>query len=140
MEMQPKKLPQGILVADLQYPRRGQHADKVRWEDRSFELWYVPSFGWCIPTLQIRGVSRRSTQTTPRTYAVTVNEGKVVRIGLGPHVTLRHTVHVRKNRVAALKRYIELRNGGAVKANTIRDQISSRRAQTILRRGDIYGF
>jgi hypothetical protein len=100
-----------------------------------FDLWYVANFGWVIPTLTIKNVSRHDTRhSQQRTYAVTL-DGKVVRVGFGPHVTHQVTVHGRKSRAAVLAKFIELRTKGEADAGQIRDRISTRRAQTALRRG-----
>jgi hypothetical protein len=98
-----------------------------------FELWYVRAFGWCVPTLLIRQPGRRSSQTSARTYATTL-DGKPVRIGLGPHVEVTCTVHVREGSRKRLQSYLDLQRNGAVTANEIRDRISTRRAQSALRR------
>lgn len=125
----PARLPAGLLAKDLRWP--------ALWRDRAhkadFDLWYVTGFGWCIPTLLIRGAPRH-TALTARTYAVRVDNGNIVRIGLGPHVTFRCTVYARKSRLPALRKYVELRDTGAGKAGMIRDRISSRRAQSEARR------
>jgi hypothetical protein len=92
-------------------------------------------FGWVVPTLVIRQPGRRSSLSAqaPRTYATTL-DGKPCRVGLGPHVEARVTVYVREGRKAALQRYVDLQRSGAVQAHEIRDRISTRRAQSALRR------
>jgi hypothetical protein len=130
-------LPKGILVSDLKYPdysKRDKRPKDIPYEDTYFELYFVPGFNWCIPTLLIRNPGRRSSQTTARTYAVTVDTQKLVRIGLGPHVTEKHTVYLRQSRIKDLMPYIELRRKGAAQANQVRDRISTRRM-----RRDIFG-
>ncbi len=62
-------------------------------------------------------------------YGVTVKDGRVVRCGNGPHVTREITVHLTKDNVGRLARYVELWKTGMAEANGIRDRISSRRAQ-----------
>lgn len=127
-----ESLPKGILQSDLKSPRR--------WRDLAdgpsdFELWFTPGFGWCIPTLGITsGQHRYREPGIPRTYAVRVSDGGTVRIGAGPHVTARLRVYVRKTRLAALQRFLDLRQQGAVRAHTIRDRISTRRAVGQFRR------
>jgi hypothetical protein len=128
-------LPKGITEKDLKYPERHDFPENFQYEDRSFELWFCGSFGWCIPTLQIRGAGRRM-GVAPRTYAVSVDTKKVCRIGLGPHVLKRVTVYVRKSRLEVLKPFLDLRREGAIAANNVRDRISTRRAQSAMRRGD----
>lgn len=44
-----------------------------------FDIWYTERFGWCIPTLGIRGISRRGRGagiTTARTYAIAIKDGQ----------------------------------------------------------------
>jgi hypothetical protein len=105
----------------------------------------VERFGWCIPTLLIRKASRGygyGSQQPNRTYAVSIESGSVCRIGLGPHVKHRLRVWVRKGRTEALKPLLDLLLQGQENAGIIRDRISSRRAQTALRRGfgNYYGW
>lgn len=79
-----RKLPDGMVVGDLKYPKKmyrdpyGQSSDPF---NGYFELWYTERFGWVIPTLGIggRGPGRR-------TYAIIVDNGKVCCVGHGPHV------------------------------------------------------
>jgi hypothetical protein len=127
-------LPKGIEKSDLHVPADYKSYDKVPYEQRSFELWHVTRFGWCIPTLLI-GRARRA-NSTDRTYAVTVEGGQVVRVGRGPHVTATHVVHVTNARHAALKSFLTLREKGQGDAGQIRDRISSRRAQGQLMRAE----
>ncbi len=98
-----------------------------------FEMWFVPSFGWVIPTLLISsGSTRRRVRagmaSADRTYAATLH-GRVVRVGLGPHVKAQIVVFVRKSRLAVLRRFLLARASGAEQANVVRDRISSRRAE-----------
>ena len=123
-------LPKGILASDLKFPSYTEQQN-VPWESRSFELWFVASFGWCIPTLLI-GKSRRS-NNPDRTYATTL-DGKTVRVGKGPHVTETLTVYVRDKSLDRLQTFIDMRTQGQGKAGEIRDRISSRRAQGVLER------
>ena len=140
-------LPKGILAGDLQYPSY-EKREGVVWEEREFELWFTTGFGWCIPTLHIANQSRRSRNAGvpnygERTYAIVVATKTGARIGMGPHVTERLTVYVTKDRYEALKPYLELRQQGAVMANTTRDHISTRRMATQMRRsggGGIFGW
>ena len=135
-------LPDAVKVTDLSYPSwkaKGgakHYSDPSTHQSADFELWYSTGFGWCIPTLSI-GTSRRANQGHSggeRTYAVRVSTGETVRIGNGPHVTARVKVYVRVNRVEKLRALFELQNSGAERANTIRDRISTRRAQGAMRR------
>ena len=81
--------------------------------------------------------AKRSSNVKDRTYAVTL-EGQPVRIGKGPHILRTVTVYVRKNRVEALQKYLDLKNNGEVKAGEIRDSISTRRARTEMRRNSLF--
>lgn len=139
-----KDLPKGINATDIKEPSWRTHR-KVMADARElgldsvyaqFDIWYSESFGWCIPTLLITR-SRRANQSYSggeRTYAVRIDTGSTVRIGNGPHIKARHTVYIRKTRVAALQKFIALIASGGAKANEIRDSISTRRAQTAARR------
>jgi len=132
-------LPAGILERDLEYPdykSKDRFPTDLPYEDKQFEMWFVPGFGWCIPTLQISNAGRN--HSTRRTYAVILDTGKVCRIGHGPHVSKTITVYVRKSRLEALQKFLDLKNKGSVDANTIRDRISTRRAQTALRRSGLF--
>ena len=132
-------LPKGILVSDLSYPK--DYNDNTY---ETFDLWFVPSLGgWVIPSLLISKTSRRVRQMhgaglTDRYYAIGVN-GKLCRVGRGPHVTETHTVYVRKSRLSALQSFLDLREKGAGDAGMVRDRISTRRAQTQMRRSQ-WGF
>ena len=144
-------LPAGIQKTDLTYPSYKSKDGLVRTYDygkgkpveavaSSFELWHTTGFGWCIPTLHIANPSRRARQygATPqdaRTYAVTL-DGKTVRIGMGPHVQERVTVYVRRSRLGELQKFLDLLVSGQASAQTVRDRISSRRAQGVLNRAE----
>lgn len=142
-------LPDGVVPADLRRPswelrknspERQATAPRDGYEQPvEFELWHAAAFGWCIPTLLIAKAGSRRAGAADRTYAARVDDGSVVRIGFGPHVTARHTVYVRVSRVEALRKFIDLQHAGAVDANTIRDRISSRRAQSASRRSGGWG-
>jgi hypothetical protein len=129
-------LPKGILTSDLQRPSYDAK-DKLVTDYAanfygSFELWHTTGFGWCIPTLLISSNSHRVARSgSERTYAARVSDGATVRIGMGPHVTERVTVYVRTSRLAALQPFLDAQNAGAGKAGTIRDRISSRRAEGV---------
>lgn len=121
------KLPKGIVAADLKYPDY-KAVEGVDYENRSFELWHTTGFGWCIPTLRIGNARRSGPQYAARTYATTL-DGTVVRIGRGPHVTDTLTVYTTRATLKRLQPFLDLRHKGAMSAGTIRDRISSRRAQ-----------
>ena len=133
-------LPDGILPSDLSVPK-GKNGfsdyEKLARHDMGgiiqFSLWHTMVFGWCIPTLHISNHGRNR-GATERTYAVRISDGAVVRIGGGPHVTERHEVYVRKTRQEALQKYVEMQTQGELAANTVRDRISTRRAQGTINR------
>jgi hypothetical protein len=121
-------LPPGIVATDLKYPAYDSPDRIVRdaGDQGQLRFYNTVGFGWCIATLNIsRGRNGRS----ERTYAVRCSDGAGVRIGNGPHVTQQVTVYVRQSRMKALEKYIAQYNSGAIKANTTRDRLSSRRAQ-----------
>jgi hypothetical protein len=68
-----------------------------------------------------------------RFYATALN-GKIYRVGRGPHVLSTTTVYVKKSRENALQKFLDLMDKGNADANMIRDRISSRRAQGALHR------
>lgn len=131
-------LPTGITKSDLTYPKNAykmQARSPVNdgyggsyEQPMEFRLWFVESFGWCIPTLRIAksGRANQSHSGGERTYAVTM-DGDTVRIGNGPHVKATHTVYIKKTRLAKLQKYWDLKGKGEVDANMIRDRRSSRR-------------
>jgi len=125
------ELPPGVMPEDLKYPTDYLDCDRNAGDHGQLTFYNTVGFGWCIATLLINR-SRRG--TSDRTYAVRVSDGAGVRIGVGPHVKSTVTVILRKSRIAALQKYIDLYNAGAIKANTTRDRISSRRAEGVERR------
>jgi hypothetical protein len=127
------KLPAGIKVSDLKYPdyQKDPMVDE-------FELWHSARFGWCIPTLMIRGAGRRQAASTDRrSYAIAVDTSQLCSIGLGPHITKTVTVFISKSRQDALQKFLDLRLQGLESAESIRDRISTRRSNTILRRAGL---
>jgi hypothetical protein len=130
------KLPTGILDTDLDYPAYADNSYE------SFELWDVQNVGWVIPSLLISRAGRRQRATTPgvsdRYYAAGL-DGKVWRVGRGPHVKRTVAVYVKKSRLTALQPFLTLRDKGSADANVIRDRISTRRARTALARSS-WGF
>lgn len=133
-------LPAGVLASDLEMPdwkARDRDEGKRIDYDASFDLWYVASFGWVIPTLSIAKGGQR-------TYAVAIGEGGLrpatrgatCRVGMGPHVLEQVHVYAKKARVAVLQPFNELRTQGQANAGTTRDRISSRRAQGALMRAE----
>lgn len=136
------KLPEGVIAADLKYPsfKSGGYKLLARLETggvAQIEMWNVVDRGWCIKTLPI-STSRRVNQgysSGERTYGVAISDGKVVTMGNGPHVTGQIIVYVKTSRLSALQKYLDLLKKGSEEANTIRDRISTRRSQGVLRRG-----
>lgn len=124
-------LPAGIKETDLTYSWRSK--DKL--VDR-FDMYYTERFGWVIPTLFIR--KTRRADRADRTYATTL-DGKQCTVGLGPHVLRQVSVYVTEKRSKALQPFLDLKQKGAVDSNSIRDRISTRRAQTVLRRATMGG-
>ena len=118
-------LPIGILKGDLKWTR-----DIVA----KFDLWLVIGMGWVIPCLSIAKATGRRVGRADRTYAVSVTEGKLCRVGFGPHVTEQFTVYVSKGRAKQLQKFLDLHTKGQVDANIVRDCRSSRRAQGQLNR------
>jgi hypothetical protein len=125
MEKSSVKLPSGILKSDTTYPK--DYSDNTY---ETFEVWDVRGVGFVIPSLLISKRSRRATTmaTTDRYYATSL-DGKVYRVGRGPHVLSTTTIYVKKSRLSALQKFLDLRDKGSADANMIRDRISTRRAQ-----------
>lgn len=139
-------LPAPVIQADTVYPKDWKLLANEDYKNPhytaqggsiEFELWYTPSFGWCIPTLQIKAVSGRAASRgieVRRSYAIAVETKQLVRIGHGPHVKATHRVFVKASRMAALTPLLDIMLEGSEKAGMCRDRISSRRANTALRR------
>lgn len=133
-----KLLPKDFELGDLHH----------EWKDKDpqveeFGMYLVQGFGWCITTLLIKNASwrgRSAGASTARFYAVRIDSGQVVRIGHGPHVTATADISVKKSRVAALQKYVDMKRKGLADASMIRDRISSRRAQGALRRGNFISW
>jgi hypothetical protein len=128
MKVEDIKLPVEIKAKDLKYPKWDSD-DKMA---DQFDMWYTERFGWCIPTLFISR-ARRGSGMNDRTYGTTL-QGEPVTMGKGPHVLRTVTVYVRNSRKPALQTFLDLKLNGQAKAGDIRDRISTRRAQTVLRR------
>lgn len=124
------KLPMGLRVADTKYPKQ-----PCLYRLTMYEIAQRGTTQWAIATLHIRNPGRRSADTaTARTYGIKLN-GEIITMGLGPHVKQTITVYVTADRVKVLQPLVDLYLKGAAAANEIRDRVSSRRANTILRRG-----
>lgn len=120
-------LPKPLVATDAKYPdfKKG---DRVV---DQFTLYNTARMGWCITTL---GISNGRRGNTARTYAVRISDGALCRVGNGPHVLQVVTIYVRESRKAALQSLLDLREKGAADAGTVRDRISSRRAEGALNR------
>lgn len=88
---------------------------------------------WVVATLPI---SKSKNGFADRTYAIGVEDGKVYRVGKGPHVVATVEVHVRPENFERVKRYVELYAKGLENAGVIRDRISTRRAMGALYRAE----
>ncbi|WP_166297120.1 hypothetical protein [Bradyrhizobium sp. 2S1] len=129
----PANLPLGLKAADLAYPKRPKKYDWRKPQPfdvlHTFTLYETERLGWIITTLHIRNPgSRHRSDAQARTYGVTA-EGQVVRVGLGPHVKRTLTVYVTRARAEALQKLVDLHERGLADAGSIRDRISTRRAQ-----------
>jgi len=132
-------LPEGIKKSDLKYPADYKNYARIDmgkgYEESSFELWLTQGFGWVLPTLQIGGSGRAF--GTRRTYGITLKDKKLVSVGRGPHVLKTITVHLTKDNLERVKPYIELYTKGMQEAGSYRDSLSSRRANSRMRRSYI---
>lgn len=130
------KLPKQVKASDLKYPKWNSKAK--HFYDKDFELWYTERFGWCIPTLFISR-ARRGSNMQDRTYAVPVNDStQTVTVGKGPHVLKTVNVYVTEKNLKRLQTLVDIKVKGQGNAGQIRDNISTRRANTMARRS-IYG-
>jgi hypothetical protein len=119
-----KELPPLVKASDTTWPKwkPGGDSESVV---KSLTFYKTERMGWVIVTLLIG----RGTRGQPdRYYGITL-DGKVCRVGKGPHVKAIAEVHVRKSREEALKKYLDLYEKGMGDAGSIRDRIGSRRAQ-----------
>jgi hypothetical protein len=93
--------------------------------------------GWVIATLPI-SAARKNFEA--RTYAIEIEKApyadkhNIVTVGNGPHVTATFDIYITTNRLKKLQKYVDIYNAGMSDAGMIRDRISTRRAQTVLRR------
>jgi hypothetical protein len=138
---EPAKLPPDVTPDDLKWPAPVYEGDRVVQPSRhlpysklkelglqSDELLFYKTarFGWVLTTLLI--AKGRGNQPA-RYYGISVTDGQTVRVGRGPHVTDEVTVHLSTDNLERLMRYIKLWNTGMENSGTVRDRISSRRAQ-----------
>ena len=105
----------------------------------SLTFYKTDRFGWVLTTLGIRNAGRSATNNTARSYGVSIDTESVVTVGHGPHVTANVTVYLTSKNVARLATYVKLWLKGLSEASSIRDRISTRRAQGALRRS-MYGW
>jgi hypothetical protein len=138
-------LPPGVERADTGYSTGGKTGEGLSYDflkeqgvgyDTGFpgyvELYLCSNLSkgtqWVVTTLPISGGN------PPRTYGIGVDDGKVYTVGRGPHVKAVVQLWVRKGNWDRVKKYVELWKKGMADAGAIRDRISSRRSQGILRR------
>jgi len=135
-------LPAGITQEDLAFPKFPKRVTpKWRAENKLLDrlkMYKTERFGWVICSLHIRNAPPDRREMPARFYAISL-EGEICRVGLGPHVTQSIIVYVTEGR-KHLHKFLELRDKGAASAGTIRDRISTRRANTILRRSDLWSY
>lgn len=138
------ELPPDVLKSDLQWPKKDCLSYKQMQElgiDESRLTFYRTSrFGWVLLTLGIRK-ARRPGQAD-RSYGVTITDGQVCRVGLGPHVLQVVEVRLSQSNIGRLQKYVDLLTKGRGQAGEIRDRISTRRARTALYRsqqGGLFG-
>lgn len=140
----PPELPLGLRASDLQYPKRPAKYDWGKPQPfdvlHTVTLYETDRMGWVVTTLHIRNPGRRHrSDAQARTYGVTV-DGTVCRVGLGPHVKRTVTAYVTRARADALAKLVALHEKGMADAGSIRDRISSPRANSMMRRAEFYGW
>lgn len=110
-------------------------------DDNRLRFYRTAANGWILLVLRISNASKRQAPgTSDRYYGIGVNDSKIYTVGRGPHVLEELTVHLTKSNVERLRPLIDLFIKGNTDANTIRDRISSRRAQGALRRQSFGGL
>ena len=131
-------LPKEIKVKDLKYPSWKSKVKHLYESD--FEMWYTERFGWCIPTLFISR-ARRGSNMQDRTYGVPINDpSSTITMGKGPHVLRTIQVYVTSANLSRLQKFVDIKVKGQGNAGQIRDNISTRRANTMARRRPLYGL
>lgn len=130
-------LPPDVLAADLKYPELGKFLPYAKQQELGLETtrltFYKTKGGWMLTTLAISN-ARRGSSFEDRTYAIGVADSKIYTVGGGPHVLTKVEVILTIDNVERLAKYIELWKKGMAEAGSIRDRISSRRAQGQLHR------
>lgn len=131
----PAKLPFGLIADDLTYPKGKERLASDVGSYGNLKLYEVDNHKggtfWIVCTLHIANGRRGQPD---RTYGMRCDTKTVVRAGQGPHVLRTVNVYVRQSRTKALAELIELWTKGMANAGTIRDRVSSRRAQGQLER------
>ncbi len=134
-----RELPPNVTEADLAYPASGHHLPYERQKELGLDysigwtgrlLFYRVPNGrkapeWVLTTLLIG----KAKNTPDRYYGIGLADSKVYTVGKGPHVTEEVEVIVSADNVERLMPLIELWRKGMADASSIRDRISSRRAQ-----------
>ena len=138
--MATKDLPPDVLPGDCEYPKYNPAAKRLP-DDTPMSLTFYKTerLGWVLTTLHISNPSRSQRGRgvdAARTYGIGVSDSKVYTVGRGPHVTAEVTVYLTADNIGRLTRYLELYRKGLADASSIRDRISSRRAQGQLYRSE----
>ncbi len=143
MKKQKQELPPNVVEADKKYC---EHSERVPYAEMSklvgddnfagaFTFYKAKNLGWVLCTLHISNPSRRQAAgTTARTYAIGVKDQKICTVGRGPHVEAEVEIFLSKENLERLMPYVELYKKGLADALSIRDRISTRRAQGQLHR------
>lgn len=120
----------GIIKSDLKYPSFDNYNDRAHNLGNHGQLTFIHTerFGWVIATLPI---------SKNRTYGVSVENGAIVSTNTDYSTDV--TLYLRKSRMESLQKFVDLYDKGMGSANNIRDRISTRRANTVLRRAN-YGL
>jgi hypothetical protein len=130
-------LPPDVIPSDLAFAED----DRLSWDERKelpegcqYELTFYQVKGrkvndWVLITLLIGKATGRRAGAADRSYAIQVSDEKVCRVGFGPHVLKTVTVRFKKSNLKRLQRYVDLWLKGMESAGSIRDRISTRRAQ-----------
>jgi hypothetical protein len=146
---EPQKLPPDVTAGDLEWPPSGTGLTSADYDALGLKADYGPKSPgysgsltfylvggatarnkeprWVLTTLPI-GKAPRGSGQPDRTYGVTL-DGQLCRVGRGPHVLATVTVHLRKDSLPRLQKYVDLWKKGMANAGGTRDRISSRRAQ-----------
>lgn len=131
-------LPPDVKLVDTKWPSHEKslpwsHFDQYGMNGNALTFYLTTGFGWVLTTLAIRKARRSG--STDRSYAITL-DGKCCRVGSGPHVKKTVIVYVSKDNADRLTKYCELHLKGQEQAGTVRDRISTRRAQGQIHRAN----